>query len=236
MPVHSCHRSRPPGFTLAEILIAIAIFALLVSAIMGSFSGVFSRTETITVQRIHNAMARTCLMRMTTDLANAYVVQPPFFRPPETTAPPSPFRFVAGGTADNTPPRILLQFASRAHVDLSAPKRRGIAVIRYYLETMDDEASEPTYRLRRADMLAEAGDLAELRGDPILCENIRELQLQYFDAEGESFEEWDSSSADQNFATPRAVRIRLELAAPAGSAVYQTTVALPFWRSPRGKV
>lgn len=236
MPVHSCHRLRPPGFTLAEILIAIAIFALLVSAIMGSFSGVFSRTEMIAVQRSNTAMARACLMRMTTDLANAYVVQPPFFTPPESTEPPSPFRFVASGTSDNTTPRILLQFASQAHVDFSAQKRQGIAVIRYYLETADDEGPAPTFRLRRADMLADAGDLPEPQGDPILCENIRELQLRYFDMEGESFEEWDSAAVDQNFATPRAVRIRLELAAPAGPAVYQTIVALPFWRSPRGQV
>jgi prepilin-type N-terminal cleavage/methylation domain-containing protein len=156
MPVHSCHRLRPPGFTLAEILIAIAIFALLVSAIMGSFSGVFSRTETIAVQRSNTAMARACLMRMTTDLANAYVVQPPFFTPPESTEPPSPFRFVASGTSDNTTPRILLQFASRAHVDFSAQKRQGIAVIRYYLETTNDEGPAPTFRLRRADILADS--------------------------------------------------------------------------------
>lgn len=235
MSIHSHRRSRPPGFTLAEILIAIAIFALLVSAIMGSFSGVFSRTEAITVQRTNNAMARSCLMRMATDLANAYVVKPPFFTPPESSQAPSPYRFTADRTSEGTAPRTLLQFASRAHVDFGAPKRRGIAVIRYYLETTD-EGPEPAFRLRRSDVLADEGELPELQGDPILCANVRALKFEYLDAEGEPFEEWDSSSSDRNFATPRAVRIRLELDAPTGPAVYQTVVTLPLWRAPSGKV
>ena len=235
MPVHNCRRVPPPGFTLAEILIAIAIFALLVSAIMGSFSGVFSRTEALAVQRSNDAMARACLMRMATDLGNAYVVRPPFFTPPETAESPSPYRFTAGGASDDTVPRVLLRFASRAHVDFSVRKRKGIAIIRYYIEAAAEEP-EPTFRLRRADVLSDAGDLPTLGGDPILCENIQALQLAFLDAEGESFDEWDSSSEDRNFATPRAVRIRLELAGPGGPSLYQTIVALPIWRPPLGKV
>ena len=223
------------GFTLAEILIAIAIFALLVSIVMGSFSGVFSHTEELAIARVNNAMARSCLMRMATDLGNAHVEKPPFYKPPEAMQEPSRYRFVAVDGADGAATQVRLQFASRAHVDLGAAKRQGIAIIRYYLEAMD-EGADPLWRLRRADSLADAGPLPEPAKDPILCENIRALKITYLDAAGESSDAWDSSSADYSYATPRAVRIRLELASPAGPTAYQTIVALPLWRPASGKV
>ena len=229
-------RSPPQGFTLAEVLIAIAIFALLVSIVMGSFSGVFSHTENLAVERANNAMARSCLMRMTTDLSNTYVPKTPFFTQPETGQEPSLYRFVAADTANGGDKDVRLQFASRAHVDFSIARRQGIAIIRYYLEAADQSAN-PAFRLRRADVLSAVDELPEPQNDPIICDNVRALKLEYIDAQGESFEEWDSESADFNFATPRAVRIRLELIGVSGRAtVFQTVVALPLWRPPSGKV
>ena len=231
-------RSPPQGFTLAEVLIAIAIFALLVSIIMGSFSGVFSHTEKLAVERANNAMARSCLMRMTADLSNAYVRKSPFFSQPETGQEPSLYRFVAKEAANDGDKEVRLQFASRAHVDLSGARRQGIAIIRYYLEAADQSAN-PTFRLRRQDVLStvDADELPEPQNDPIICQNVRALQLEYIDAEGESSEDWDSESADFNYATPRAVRIRLELVGVSGRAtVFQTVVTLPLWRPPSGKV
>jgi general secretion pathway protein J len=230
---HNRGPSAAAGFTLAEILIAIAIFALLVSTIMGSFSGVFAPAEAIAVQRHNNAMARACLMRMTMDLGNIYVERPPLYAPPQTTGEPPVYRFVSAAAADNASPQVLLQFASRAHVDLSAQPQQGIAVIRYYLEATD-EGPEPMFRLRRSDVLADAGDLPELRNDPILCTNVRSIQLAYLDGEGATSDDWDSFADDQNYATPRAVRIRIELATPVGPAVYRTVVTLPMWRPPTG--
>ena len=235
-PMPSGRRSRIQGFTLAEILIAIAIFALLVSITMGSFSGVFSHTEGLAIERNNRAMAQSCLMRMSTDLGNVYVHQAPFFKPPQSGQEPSPYRFVAKDEADISRARVRLQFASRAHVDFSADKSQGIAVIRYYLETVES-GPDPIYRLRRADTMSDAGQLPEPENDPILCENIRTLQFEYLDAEGDTHTAWDSSSIDYGYATPRAVRIQLELAtATAHPDIFQTVVALPLWRPASGKV
>ena len=235
IPVHSCRFSRSPGFTLAEILIAIAIFALLVSIIMGSFSGVFSQTEQLAHERINRDMARNCLVRMSTDLGNIFIIRPPIFVPTATGQEPSPFRFVARDSTARSGDAVQLQFASRAHVDFNGDGRQGIAIIRYYLEAVG-AGPEPVYRLRRGDVLADVGSLPEPANDPILCENIRTLNLSYIDAEGESSKEWDSSSIDYGYATPRAVRIRLELAADDDVTVFQTVVPLPLWRPASGKV
>lgn len=216
-----------PGFTLAELLVAIAIFALLVSIVMGSFNGVFLPTEAMSVQRTHNAMARACLDRMATDLYNIHLDLPPLFTPEDEAETPSPFRFTAGTETDNTRFPVLLQFASKAHVADQAPHVAGIALIRYYLEPGDDA---DTFRLRRADTLFPGDTLPELGDDPILCDNVRTLTIRCIDGEGEPQATWDSDDPDQDFGTPRAVDIRLELMGPTGVDVYETTISLPVRR------
>jgi prepilin-type N-terminal cleavage/methylation domain-containing protein len=218
-----------PGFTLAELLVAIAIFALLVSIVMGSFNGVFLPTEAMSVQRTHNAMARACLDRMATDLHSIHLDLPPLFTPEDEAETPSPFRFTAGTEADNTRFPVILQFASKAHVADRAPYGEGIAIIRYYLEPGDGENAD-IFRLRRADTLLFDETLPELGDDPILCENVRTLTIRCINGEGDLQETWDSDDPNQGFGTPRAVAIRLELMAPSGFDVYETTIAIPLWR------
>ena len=186
MPTSAHDHKRLPdrGFTLAEILIAIAIFALLVSIVMGSFNGVFSKAEALGVQRVNNAMARSCLMRMATDLGNIYVEKPPFFTIADTQEAPSIYRFFAPKTTRNADSTVILQFASQAHVAFSGQNQRGIAVIRYRLEA-EDAGDTPTFRLRRSDVLVNGDELPEMTSDPILCEKIRAMELAFIDSEGE---------------------------------------------------
>lgn len=223
------------GFTLAELLIAIAIFALLVSIVMGSFNGVFLATEALTVQRTNSEMARACLDRVATDLTNIYVELPPLFKPADMTDAPPVQRFAVGAPSDNAEPRILLQLVSASHIAARNHLHPGLAVIRYYLETTGD-TDDRVYRLRRSDALRLGNTLPDLQADPILCENIKSIQFNCIDADGESHETWDSSTSEADYATPRAVEIRLELAGAAGSNVYETTIVLPVWREASGKV
>jgi general secretion pathway protein J len=222
------------GFTLAEILIAIAIFALLVSIVMGSFNGVFFRTEALSIQRSNTEMARACLDRIATDLRNIYVEQPPFFKPVDMAEDRPPHRFAAGTALENTSPRVLLQFASKAHVVPHGPVVPGLAIIRYYTEELPGSA-DGGLRLRRSDVVLSGDGLPDLQADPILCENIKAIEFTCIDAEEEPHDGWDAAASDNDYATPRAVRIRLELAAPAGPTVFQTTVYLPVWREASGK-
>jgi general secretion pathway protein J len=222
------------GFTLAELLIAIAIFALLVSIVMGSFNGVFLSTEALTVQRTNNEMARACLERVATDLKNIYVELPPLFKPADMADAPPVDRFAAGTALDGASPRVLLQLTSRSHISARTSFDPGLAVIRYYLETSGG-TGDSVHRLRRSDALLLSDTLPELQADPILCENIKAIQFLCIDADGEAHETWDSSSSDADYATPRAVTIRLELTSPAGSNAYETTIYLPVWREASGK-
>ena len=120
-------------------------------------------------------------------------------------------------------------------MDFSGQAQQGIAVIRYLLEPMGSD-SPPLFRLRRSDVLAYGDELPETASDPILCDKVLAIRLECLDADGETVEEWDSSLEDRGYATPRAVKIRLELFSPVGPSVYQTIVVLPLWRAASGQV
>ncbi|NJL59202.1 MAG: prepilin-type N-terminal cleavage/methylation domain-containing protein, partial [Desulfobacteraceae bacterium] len=60
------------GFTLIEILIAIFIFAIIVTTIFGSFNAVFSHSAAIREGTEIYEMARNCIDRMMTDLEAIY--------------------------------------------------------------------------------------------------------------------------------------------------------------------
>jgi general secretion pathway protein J len=217
------------GFTLAELLVAIAIFALLVSIVMGSFNGVFMPTEVMSVQRSHNAMARACLDRMAIDLHNIHLDLPSASTSTDMLEDPSPFRFAAGEALDDGRFPVVLQFASKAHVADRGAEGAGIALIRYYLEPGQGENAD-IFRLRRADTLIVDAALAELGGDPVLCEDVHAPTIRFIDAEGDAHETWNAETSDRSDSAPRAVAIRLELGASSDVNVYETTVTLPLWR------
>ena len=70
-------RNPSPGFTLLEILIAIFIFAIIITTIFASYRIVFSNTDTINKDITSYEMARNCLNRMIMDLQSVHVSLPP---------------------------------------------------------------------------------------------------------------------------------------------------------------
>ena len=80
------------GFTLMEILIAMFIFAIVMTTIFGTFNGVISRTEAIKNGMGGFEMARTCLNRISSDLNAIYIEQKPLYHPPDFDDPPDPYR------------------------------------------------------------------------------------------------------------------------------------------------
>src|SRR6056297_2156207 len=69
------------GFTLLEILIAIFIFAIVMTTIYSAFNAVIAKNEAINQGRGLYEMTRNCLDRMTRDLTAIYVEQPPQYEP-----------------------------------------------------------------------------------------------------------------------------------------------------------
>jgi general secretion pathway protein J len=222
-------RMRKPagGFTLMEVLIAIAILAIVVTTVLASFNSVFSTTAVLDESADIYEMAKNCLKRIVLDLESIHVSQRPLYQPPELDQPPDPYRFVAtaedaGGTgfAQN------LRFASRAHIRLENNSREGIAEVIYYLKAVDDGQ----LTLKRADNLYPYPEFEEKGSDPTLCKHVKSLSFRFYDQDGNEFELWDSDSDEFGYATPKAIAIKLELTKNAASHNFETMVSLPIFR------
>ncbi|MGB2929512.1 MAG: prepilin-type N-terminal cleavage/methylation domain-containing protein, partial [Desulfobacterales bacterium] len=109
-------RHPDSGFTLLEIMIAIFIFAIIVTTIFGSYNTVFTGAEVINEGVTSYETARTCMNRMVFDLESIHVFLPPQYSPPDFNGPPDPYRIV--GDTDNiqTVSFPKLRFTSTAHV------------------------------------------------------------------------------------------------------------------------
>lgn len=214
------------GFTLLEILIAIFIFAVVLTTIFGSYNFIFSTTDAFDSGIAVYESARNCLNRMTTDLQAVHVSFPPAYTPPGLDASPDPYRF--SGEIDTVGNTVFsrLRFASLAHITFEKSRQEGIAEIVYYVQPGDNG----TFILRRSDALYPYKPFREKGTDPVLCENLKSLKITYYDAEGADADHWDSDSDEFKYATPRAVGIQLELGNGSFSQQFATLVALPAYR------
>jgi len=224
-PVSSI-KHQAVGFTLLEILIAIFIFAIVVTTILGSYNAVFSNAENIDESIDFYEIAGNCMHRMTLDLKSIYVSLPPEYTPLDFDDPPDPFRFLGDITSmgDSTFSRI--RFTSLTHLPFGKSIQNGIAEIIYYVQETEDN----NYVLRRSDSLYPYETFEEKGSDPLLCENLKSLLFTYYNQEGEKFDLWDSDSENFNYYTPKTVEIQLEIGDDSVSVRLETFVALPVFR------
>lgn len=217
------------GFTLLEILIAIFIFAVIVTTIFASFRTVFSNTDVIQTGQTYYETAKSCLNRMTIDLQSIHVVLPPAYTPPDLDAPPDPYRVVADTDYIKGQNFPRLRFTSLAHLPFTKNPHSGPAEIIYYVAATD----ENTFILKRSDNLYPLQTLGVKSSDPVLCQGVKTLQFKFYDQKETEYEIWDSESEAYGYATPKAVHIRLELDTGSESLLFETMVTLPVCREPK---
>ena len=216
---------RAGGFTLFELLVAIAVFALLTTAMYGGLNSLLGNAEALNRSASAYDAARSCLDRMARDLRSVYVAMPPAYETPGFDADPDPYRFVAGGTGQD----VRMRFVSFSHVPLDRGLTAEAGRIVYYLYT--PEGSGTRVLMRNDRVLQYDADMEEGR-DPIVCEEIASLDLLFYDGNGREHDRWDSDSSEFDYATPRAVRIRLVLDADGRRYPFETVVGLPVCREP----
>lgn len=215
------------AFTLLEILVAVFLFAVLISTVFASFRSIHDHTEKLQEDDRFYEAGQAALARMVLDLEGIYVLQPPLYQPPGFDAPADIYRVQGevGFLGDNSFSK--LRFTSVEHLPMNGQSTGGIAQIVYYVQQ-----SEPAhFVLRRADQPWPYGDFEESAKDPVLCENMQSLTFKFRDAAGELHEEWDSDSQVFDYQTPRAVEIIIKLGNDSRSVTLSTMADLRTYRA-----
>lgn len=218
------------GFTLLEILIAIFIFAVVLTTIYTSYTGTLRVVDETESQAEIYWMARIAMERMLEDLESIYISKPPDMgKSEESHHGPSQFvgedREIKGMSADS------LRFISRAHIDLSDQgQETGTAEIGYYVKENYEGDHLVLYRSDRP--MPEASlPLEEETGGLVLCEGLASVNFTYYEENGDVRESWDSESDELKDKIPKMVSVSLEFLNsldPEAPLKFATSVALPI--------
>ena len=217
-----------PGFTLLEILIAIFMLTLVVSAVFGAFSGTFKVVNETEVQEEVYAAARVALERISEDLASVCGGGLSKGEQPQAGASRQPFLFVGEDHRVDDKNADTLRFFSSAHLSFKAgPQAEGPAEINYYTEYNEETGALALYRSDTLDYLEgpENG-----QGGLLLCEGLKWLDFIYYDRDGDAHNTWDTTENSGTAQLPSRVEISVgfeNALDPENPLQFMTGVALP---------
>jgi general secretion pathway protein J len=218
------------GFTLFEILIAMFIFAVVLSTIYGSYTGTFRIIGQAESQSEIYHMARVALERIIEDLESVYISE----NKSSNKEKEDSYNYllfigedkeIEGRPADN------LSFISMANIDLGGQGQSpGVKKINYYVEKNSEGDDLVLYR-REAPIFEKELDFAGEKEGLILCEKLVSVNFSYHETNEETSEEWDSFLDAFKGKIPGRVSIFLEFvnaANPEEPIKFFTSVFLPL--------
>ncbi|MBW2172069.1 MAG: prepilin-type N-terminal cleavage/methylation domain-containing protein [Deltaproteobacteria bacterium] len=216
------------GFTLLEILIAVFIFGVVLSTIYSSYVGTSRIVTETEYQADIYSMARITLDRMHEDLESIYVSQNP--EPAESDEDNiTGSDFVGDDTEIDGRDADSLQFLSRAHIIFSEKDQpSGTARIEYYVKQSEEESY---FVLHRSDTPELEEPPGKGTGGLVLCEKLLSIDFTYYDAKGEEYDNWDSTTEAFKGKIPSMVSILLEFENRLGAEapyMFLTTVTIPM--------
>jgi type II secretion system protein J len=191
-------RGSDEGYTLLEILIALAIVTLVVSITYASFSAITSRTEASErSSRVYQA-AGIIMDRLFLDLTCAYIRSSDLERDADIF-----FQFQEGPPGSGSWEQF--SFTSTAHLTLS-PDDPGGDMGRISYELKDDAEGEG-YLLYRTDEPLFAGAKTREPAPLLLGQGLTRFSVEFFDREQNPLKVWDSTQGAQRGQLPARITI-----------------------------
>ncbi len=191
--------SKQRGFTLLEILMAISIFAIVISLAYSSYNASFHIINSASAQSATYSMAKVAMERIQEDIESFYPAAEAVFTGHTDT--------INGHRADS------LEFTSSANVRLH-PKQKltGYTIIRYQVTEDSDTRTLKLFRSEEAAFTETDEENSENK-QLLLCKNLTEVAFDYRDSEGMDVTEWEKEDTkDGSLELPELISISLRFA------------------------
>lgn len=210
-PLSERRTSNSKGFTLLEVLLAVAIFAGIVAVLYGTFATSSSTVEQAEQVRDGTDAARTLLNRITTDLANAYV----------NSGVAGTFLYGRKAEDEETKQRFDSVFLTTL-TNWRRPDTKEMELweVGYSFQDKQDGTGRVMLRREKRELSADAPPL-EGGVEYELTDAVEELRFRYYDGSSWS-DEWDTKQKNK---LPKAVEVLVVLAGP---RVYTTQVDVGY--------
>lgn len=190
---------RPRGFTLVELMIAVAITAAMGAMTFGAFRQVSQATEVARAQGERYAAARMALSRLAREVSMAFLSEN-FDR---ARFRDRPTLFV--GREDE------LLFTTMAHQRLYLDaKESDQAVVEYVVEPDPDSPGEEALFRRSKPRLDDEPDRGGRKD--LVADHVASFRIRYWDSKRKDWvREWTTRSVDHADELPSRVRFELEM-------------------------
>ena len=217
-------RRRARGMTLLEIIVSMAILAMISLLIYGAFDSLSRGKKGESMRAERARQARGALLRMTRELSSAFLSM----HAPQLAAQNTRITAFIGQSSMDFD---RVDFSSFAHVRTEADRPESDQSEIGYFDTTDPDKPEKKDLVRREqapiDLEPKKGGLIN-----VVAEDVERFDLKYLDPlTGQWVETWDTTNTvQQGGRLPLAVQITLVLAnAPPGiDKSYSTRVTLPM--------
>jgi type II secretion system protein J len=198
-PKSAIRNPKSGGFTLLEVLIAVAIMAGIVTVIYAVFATASRNVEHAEARRDATDLARTLLTKLSNEIANAYYNQSmteTFFYGKKSSAEPDAPRFDT------------IAFTTLTNWRKPNSKDIGVWEVGYRFEETSEKNGRTLIRKEKREISTDAPPL-EGGTDYNLTDRIKSLRMRYFNGLVWT-EDWDNRS-QRSLLPPKAVEITLML-------------------------
>lgn len=206
------------GFTLMEVMVAVAITGFIGTLVAMAFQTGFRTKEVIEEEAERYRMVRVAMNRMAREIGSAFVsdrYDTKRFRDQNDR----PTNFI--GESDR------LLFTTLAHQRLyTDSKESDQAVVEYFVETSTEKGAKGRQDLKRR-VNPNIGDRMDRGGTTdVLFEGVKKLEFEYWDSERKEWDdEWDTRRVEQKSILPTRVRVIVHALDENGKEVRYTTQA-----------
>jgi len=207
------------GFTLLELMLAIAISAIVILTVNFAFFQSNRNIEAVRTQREAYETVRIVMDRMIKDLTCAYVPERQI-----TANEFSMYRFIGTKSTDesNGVEMDTISFTTTTDIGFSKVPG-GVCEVDYYLKETEDQKGVFSL-MRREDPTPHYG-ITTTGNEMEIAEGVLGMNIVYIDKANQEVNEWDLA---QRLALPKQVKVTLTMEAGKEKVNFSMTASLPL--------